>query len=94
MISILSGLKMVTVIDRRYKGILVLDQGRDGPATFLPLLFGEVVFVGVFLDHAPGGVLGDEGDHGATHHGNPTARDAAVVAVEEGGDDLLGQGLI
>jgi hypothetical protein len=57
-------------------------------------LFCQVVFLGVFLHHAPGVVLGDEGDHGAAHHLQPLPRDAAVVAVVKGGENLLGQRLV
>ena len=57
-------------------------------------LFRQIILLRVFLDHAVGGELRDERDHGAADALDPFARDALRVAVEEQRNDLLGQRLV
>ena len=51
----------------------------------------QIIFPGVFLDHAIGGELRHECDHCAADALNPLARNALFVAVEEHRNDLLGE---
>ncbi len=57
-------------------------------------LFGQIILVGVFLDHAVRGEARDERGHAAAHPFEPFTRNPLGIAVEEHGDDLFGKGLV
>ena len=58
------------------------------------LSLGQIIFSSVFLDHSPGVELRHQCDHRAADFLNPLARDSVGVAIEEAGDDFLGQRLV
>src|ERR1035438_5545978 len=53
-----------------------------------------IILLRIFLDHAVGGELRDERDHGAADALDPFARDALRVPLEAHRHDLLGESLV